>query len=93
MNELLRKYWPGVVEYVARYAEHYDAAEDIAQELFLRLWQKNLTWKQEGSLRSFLYGVAHNLARNQGRRWRSWTMCCRSSVARSGRAVRSARIV
>lgn len=70
MNELLRKYWPGVVEYVARYVEHYDAAEDIAQELFLRLWQKNLTWKQDGSLRSFLYGVARNLARNQGRRWR-----------------------
>lgn len=70
MNELLRKYWPGVVEYVARYVEHHDAAEDIAQELFLRLWQKNLTWKQEGSLRSFLYGVARNLARNQGRRWR-----------------------
>lgn len=70
MNELLRKYWPGVVEYAARYAEHHDAAEDIAQELFLRLWQKKLSWKQEGSLRSFLYGVARNLARNQGRRWR-----------------------
>lgn len=70
MNELLRKYWAGVVEYVARYVEHYDAAEDIAQELFLRLWQKKLTWKRQGSLRSFLYGVARNLARNQGRRWR-----------------------
>lgn len=70
MNDLLRKYWPGVVEYVVRYVEHSDAAEDIAQELFLGLWQKKLTWKQEGSLRSFLYGVARNLARNQGRRWR-----------------------
>lgn len=70
MNDLLRKYWPGVVDYVVRYTEHDDAAEDIAQELFLGLWQKKLTWKRQGSLRSFLYGVARNLARNRGRRWR-----------------------
>lgn len=70
MNELLGKYWSGVVGYVARFTESRDTAKDVAQEVFLRLWQQNLVWKGTGSLRSFLYGVARNLAWNQGRRWR-----------------------
>jgi RNA polymerase sigma-70 factor (ECF subfamily) len=70
MNELLRRYWSGVVEYVARFTGNRDAAKDIAQEIFLRLWQGTLTWKRTGSLRSFLYGAARNTARNRGRRWR-----------------------
>lgn len=70
MNELLRRYWPGIVAYVARFVESGDAAKDVAQEVFLHLWQGTLTWKQKGSLRSFLYGSARNVARNRGRGWR-----------------------
>jgi RNA polymerase sigma-70 factor (ECF subfamily) len=70
MNEVLRKYWTGVVDYVVRFTESRDSAQDIAQDVFLSLWQQNLSWKGTGSLRSFLYGVARNRAWNQGRRWR-----------------------
>ena len=70
MNELLRKYWAGVVAYAAGFTESRDAAKDVAQETFLRFWQGTLLWKRTGSLRSFLYGSARNIARNRGRRWR-----------------------
>lgn len=70
MNELLGRYWPGVVAYAARFTESRDGAEDVAQDVFLRLWQGTIEWKKAGSLRSFLYGVARNTARNRGRRWR-----------------------
>ena len=70
MNELLRLYWGGVVEYAVRFVESRDQAEDIAQEVFLRVWQQALDWRGQGTLRSFLYGVARNHALNQGRRWR-----------------------
>jgi len=70
MNEILRRHWSGVVNYVSRFAEHWDAAQDLAQDTFLQLWRGDVTWRETGSLRAFLYGVARNLARNQGRRWR-----------------------
>ena len=70
MNEVLRRYWNGVVGYAARFVEHPDAAYDLAQETFLRLWDGDLVWRETGTLRGFLYGVARNLARNESRRWR-----------------------
>lgn len=69
MNELLRRDWAGVVAYVGRYTANGDEAKDIAQDTFLSLWYGRVSWKGTGSLRSFLYGVARNLARNRGRSW------------------------
>jgi RNA polymerase sigma-70 factor (ECF subfamily) len=69
MNEALRRYWPGVVEYVLRHTDDRDEAKDVAQDAFLHLWQGRVVWKRVGSLKSFLYGVARNLARNRGRSW------------------------
>lgn len=70
MDELLRRHWAGLVGYATRFTDSRDAAQDIAQDTFLQLWQGKLVWRITGSPRSFLYGVARNLARNRGRRWR-----------------------
>lgn len=70
MNEILRRYWSGVVEYSSRFTSTRDAAEDIAQETFILVWRGKLGWAARGSMRSFLYGVARRLARNRARRWR-----------------------
>ena len=70
MNELLRVHWSRVVDYVERLTQSRDLGQDIAQEVFLRLWQRSLMWRGSGSLQSFLLGAARNLTRNQKRRWR-----------------------
>lgn len=69
MNELLRRDWAGVIAYARRYTADGDEANDVAQDAFLSLWYGRVRWKGTGSLRSFLYGVARNLARNRGRSW------------------------
>lgn len=69
MNELLRRYWAGVVEYAERYMGDRDEAEDVGQETFLRFWEGRVSWTRSGSLKAFLYGVARNVARNRGREW------------------------
>src|SRR5262245_38195253 len=69
MNEALRRYWSGVVEYVMRHTDDLDEAKDVAQDAFLYLWQGRVVWKRVGSLKAFLYGVARNVARNRGRSW------------------------
>lgn len=70
MDELLRLHWTRVVDYVERLTGSHDLAQDIAQEVFLGLWQQSLAWRGTGSLQAFLLGTARNLARNHGRRWR-----------------------
>lgn len=70
MDELLRLHWGRVVDYVERLTHSRDLAKDVAQEVFLALWQRRLVWRATGSLRAFLLGAARNLARNHSRRWR-----------------------
>jgi RNA polymerase sigma-70 factor (ECF subfamily) len=72
MDELLRRYWTGMVRYVTRYTTSTEEAEDMTQEAFLLLWEGKVTWSGVGTFRSFLFGVARNLARNEGRRWRQF---------------------
>jgi RNA polymerase sigma-70 factor (ECF subfamily) len=45
-----------------------DAAEDVAQRTFLRLWERRASWQADGSLRGLLYRVARNFAISDRRR-------------------------
>lgn len=70
MDELVRRHWIGLVDYCSRFADDRDAAKDLAQDALLALWERTVDWKETGTIRAFLYGVARNFARNRGRRWR-----------------------
>lgn len=67
LDLLLGRHWSAVVRFASGYVQSADAAEDIAQEAFVRLWQQRHSWKSTGSVRSFLYRVARNLALNETR--------------------------
>ena len=70
MDEVVRRHWRALVDYGSRFADDRDTAKDLAQDTLLALWEGKVIWKETGTLRSFLFGVARNLARNQGRKWR-----------------------
>jgi RNA polymerase sigma-70 factor, ECF subfamily len=56
---------------LVRIAGDRDAAEEILQEVFLRAWQHAHAFDDSrGTVRSWLYGIAHNLALNELRRRR-----------------------
>jgi RNA polymerase sigma-70 factor (ECF subfamily) len=57
-----------VVNYLARLTGHRDRAEDLAQEVFLRLWQSAGSYVEQGFLRAFLFRIATNLVRSEERR-------------------------
>lgn len=65
---VLERYWPPVVRYVRRLIEERDAAEDVAQEVFVRLWERREAWDRDGSLRALLFRLARNLAVDEIRR-------------------------
>jgi RNA polymerase sigma-70 factor (ECF subfamily) len=67
LDELLRCYWSPIVHYAERMLGGTDAAEDIAQQVFIQLWQRRSEWHFTGSVQSYLYRVARNLALNEQR--------------------------
>ncbi len=71
LDRLMDRHWSHIVAYLERMADVPEAAQDIAQEVFLRLWQQRVDWHPIGSLRSFLFSVARHLMLNQDKkRWR-----------------------
>ncbi|UCC74045.1 MAG: RNA polymerase sigma-70 factor [Gemmatimonadota bacterium] len=65
---LLERYWAPVVRYVATILGSRDAAEDVAQDTFVRLWERREAWKLEGSVRALLFRMARNLSLDELRR-------------------------
>ncbi len=65
---ILSRHWPLVVGYLSRMTGAVDAAEDLAQRTFCRLWARRAAWRPDGSLRALLCRVARNLAVSEHRR-------------------------
>lgn len=58
---LLDRHWTGVYGYAYRLLGEPDDADDVAQDVFVRVWEHRGRWKARGSARSYLYRVARNL--------------------------------
>ncbi len=54
-----------VVGLAARMLGDRGAAEDVAQEAFLRLWRQSRSWRPDGRIATWLHRVAHNLCIDQ----------------------------
>lgn len=59
------KYTPVLRFFCFRYIDDKESANDIVQEIFVKLWEARLTFRDEPSLRSYLYKTARSLCLNQ----------------------------
>ncbi len=66
---LLRDVWPPLVAHLAAVTGSLEAAEDAAQEAFVRLWERREDWRA-GSARALLFRIGRNAALDEGRRAR-----------------------
>jgi RNA polymerase sigma-70 factor, ECF subfamily len=62
---LFQRLYPSLFRYLHRLTGDADAAEDVAQESFVRLLRQNLT---EDEVRPWLFTVAMNLVRDRARK-------------------------
>ena len=67
---LFRAFAPGLVAFVARYVDSRSIAEDLVQDLFLRLWQMRAELAVDQAVTSYLYTAARNRALNHLKRGR-----------------------
>ena len=66
--DLVDRHKDAVVNYLTRLTGDRDRAEDLGQETFLRLFRSARDYAEQGYLRAYLYRIATNLVRSEGRR-------------------------
>lgn len=64
---LLDLYWGPLVRYARGMVGGEDSAEDVVQEVFVRVWQHRTEWSAEGSVRAYLFRITRNLSLNHVR--------------------------
>lgn len=70
LDELIRRHGPTLRRHLERYVSPADA-DDLLQELWLRVWQRAEQWDARGRLLGWLLAIATNLALNHLRRRRA----------------------
>src|SRR5215813_13209353 len=66
-NYLVQKYRRAMVSYMFRMAHNSAAAEDLAQEVFLRVYRSRENYEPSAKFTTWLYRIATNLAVNHAR--------------------------
>lgn len=65
---LLNRHWHALVRYSFSILDDWDAAEDVAEEVFVKLWEQRETWGLEGSVLGLLFRIARNLSLDDRRK-------------------------
>lgn len=70
-SELMRRHYRGVLNYIYRFTNNRENSEDLAQEVFLRVYRSVKRWKPEAKFSTWLYKIATNVCitevKNRGR--------------------------
>ena len=61
---LYRRYAPELVRYIRKFTEDQAAAEDIVQEVFIAVWERDAQYPTYNAFRSFLYNSVKNASLN-----------------------------
>jgi RNA polymerase sigma-70 factor (ECF subfamily) len=75
LHELMRRYWRPLLAYTGHILRDPDAAADVVQLSFIRLWQKRESWTPSGTVSAYVHRIARNAALNE----------CRARAAREQR--------
>src|SRR5262245_44010367 len=76
---LYRAYWERLYAFAFRYVRSQQDAEDVVQEVFVRIWRGRADWVPPGAVRNYLYLAVRNAAFDclhraaVARRWRGKT--------------------
>ena len=66
-NYLARKYHRAVIHFLLRMVRNQAIAEELAQEVFLRVYRSRESYRAEAKFTTWLYRIATNLAMNHAR--------------------------
>ena len=65
--QLVARYWPSVTGIFFRMMRDRQESEDLAQEVFLRVYRNRNRYRHEGKLSTWIFFIARNVGRNAHR--------------------------
>jgi RNA polymerase sigma-70 factor, ECF subfamily len=71
---LMRKYFPRLLNFIYRYVNDREIAEDITQEVFIRVYKSGPQYKPQSKFQTWVFTIARNLSLNELRRHRYKTV-------------------
>jgi RNA polymerase sigma-70 factor, ECF subfamily len=71
-DELVKRYQKPLFNFIYRYVGERSAAEDLAQEVFLRVWQAAPRFEARGKVSTWIFKIAYNLSMNEIKRRRRY---------------------
>ncbi|MEE2776534.1 MAG: sigma factor-like helix-turn-helix DNA-binding protein [Acidobacteriota bacterium] len=79
-GDLIERHKDGLVNYLTKMTRDRDKAEELAQDAFLRLYQKSSYYKEQGHLLPYLMRITTNLLRSEQRRAARWRLLGREAT-------------
>lgn len=70
LETIFRMYYPGLVGFARRYVKTTEIAEELVQDLFLKVWSRRSSLGEIDSVKTYLFRAARNTALNHLRRRR-----------------------
>ena len=67
-ERLMRKHYRSVLNFIARFIGTAEVAEDLTQEVFLRIYRNRLRYAPKARFRTWMFTIARNLSLNEIRR-------------------------
>ena len=64
-QDIFNRYYASLCVFADRYVEYKALSADIAQDVFVKLWEKRSSFQDQMRVRSFLYTAVHNRALNE----------------------------
>ena len=61
-SELMKRHYKGVLNYIYRFTNLKENSEDLAQEVFLRVYRSASKYKPEAKFTTWLYKIATNVS-------------------------------
>ncbi|MEQ8241684.1 MAG: RNA polymerase sigma factor [Cyclobacteriaceae bacterium] len=59
-QELARRYETYILKHCRKYTKSEDEAEDLCQEIFIKIFTQSKSFKQEAKFKTWLFSVIHN---------------------------------
>jgi RNA polymerase sigma-70 factor, ECF subfamily len=67
-EQVVRRYQNPVTTFIGRYIGDFHSAQDLTQEVFLRVFQAAPQFKPKAKVSNWVFRIAHNLSTNQLKR-------------------------
>lgn len=70
----MHKYYPRLINFIYRYLGSREAAEDLTQEVFIRVYKSASSYRPQSKFQTWIFTIARNLSLNELRRHKHKTV-------------------